>query len=88
MRLGGRASFTIKIDTKGAGTAAGMRSDVIRNVIALGVFGLWLVAGAASVITEQYKTLEIVTPVMMIVTGFLFGYQIQVNKTANKKEGE
>jgi hypothetical protein len=24
----------------------------------------------------------------MIATGFLFGYQIQVNKTANKKEGE
>jgi len=38
----------------------------------------------SSVITQQYKTLEVVTPVMMVVTGFLFGYQIQVNRSANK----
>jgi len=69
----------------GTGTlAAAVRSDSLRTIIALAVAFCWVVAVMSSVITQQYKTLEVVTPVMMVVTGFLFGYQIQVNRSANK----
>jgi ATP/ADP translocase len=50
------------------------------------VVGVWSISGVASVVTHQLQTLEVVTPVMMLVTGFLFGYQVKINKT--KKEDD
>lgn len=61
-----------------------MKSESLRSIIAIAVALCWVVAVLASVVTQEYKTLEIVTPVMMIVTGFLFGYQIQVNRTSQR----
>lgn len=58
-----------------------MRSEVLRSIIALCVLFMWMIAGIASVIQRNYVTLEVTTPIMAIVTGYLFGYQIKVNKT-------
>lgn len=62
-----------------------MGNDALRTIIALAVAGCWVVAVLASIATGQYKGLEIVTPVMMLVTGFLFGYQVQVRKASQKE---
>jgi hypothetical protein len=61
-----------------------MRSDTLRTIVALMVAFGWMAALLASLYTGQYKGLEVVTPVMMIVTGFLFGYQIQVQRTRQR----
>jgi ATP/ADP translocase len=58
-----------------------MKGETLRTLIALVVVAVWAAAAVDSVITYQFKALEVVTPVMMIVTGFLFGYQIQVNRS-------
>lgn len=63
-----------------------MSNDSLRTFIALVVTCAWAFALGASVYTGQYKGIEVVTPVMMIVAGFLFGYQIQVRRTAAKEE--
>lgn len=64
-----------------------MRNDTLRTIIALAVALMWVVAGVASVIQRDYRTLEITTPIMGIVTGFLFGYQLTINKTQRKENG-
>lgn len=64
--------------------AAAMKNDFLRTGIAALVAICWASAVIDSVVTTQYKTLEVVTPVMMIVTGFLFGYQITVNRSAGR----
>lgn len=63
-----------------------MGSDNLRSIIAIAVAGVWAVTSIAAVITQQYQALEVVTPVMMIVTGFLFGFQVQIRKTRQQKE--
>lgn len=64
-----------------------MASDSLRTVIALAVAFCWTVTVLTSLFTSQYKALEVVTPVMMIVTGFLFGYQIQINRARRNGGG-
>lgn len=63
-----------------------MNADHLQTIIAIMVAVVWAAAGLASVITQEYKTLEVVTPVMMIVTGFLFGYQVQVKRSRQREE--
>lgn len=70
------------------GHVAGMRNDSLRTILAIVITVVWAVAAIASVLQQQFKTLEVVTPVMMIVTGFLFGYQISVKRNTQKKEGQ
>lgn len=64
---------------------APMKGETLRTLIALVVVAVWAAAGIDAVITYQFKSLEIITPVMMIVTGFLFGYQIQVNRSGTPR---
>lgn len=63
-----------------------MSGERLQYFVAVMVAVVWAAAGLASVITQQYKTLEIVTPVMMIVTGFLFGFQVQVKRARQREE--
>lgn len=45
----------------------------VRNLIAIAVVSVWTITALASIITTNYTALGAVTPVMMIVAGFLFG---------------
>jgi ATP/ADP translocase len=45
----------------------------MRTFIAGSVVCVWIITALASVITKDYTSLGAVTPVMMIVAGFLFG---------------
>jgi ATP/ADP translocase len=45
----------------------------MRNIIAGAVVSVWTITALASIVTNNYTSLGAVTPVMMIVSGFLFG---------------
>lgn len=49
--------------------------ETLTTILALLVAVVWSVVAIASVITAQYNSLAIITPVMLIVAGFLFGYK-------------
>lgn len=57
----------------------------MRNIIAGAVVGVWSITALASVLTRDYTSLGAVTPVMMIVSGFLFGSR-NSNGSSSKKE--
>lgn len=42
---------------------------------AVGVGSVWAIVTLVSLVTENYTTLTAITPVMLIVAGFLFGYR-------------
>ena len=42
-------------------------------IIALAVTSAWLIVALATIVTKEYTALTIMTPVMLIVAGFLFG---------------
>jgi hypothetical protein len=42
---------------------------------AIGVGSVWVVVTVISLLTENYTALTAITPVMILVTGFLFGYR-------------
>lgn len=65
-----------------------MGNEALRNFIAALVAIIWAVTAVASVVTQQYQPLEVVTPVMMLVTGFLFGFQITRTKANRRKEDQ
>lgn len=61
----------------------------MRTFIAGAVVSVWMITALASVITKDYTSLGAVTPVMMIVAGFLFGSRPNGNSqrsTKNKEE--
>jgi hypothetical protein len=45
----------------------------MRSFIAAAVVSVWSITSLASIVTGNYTSLGAVTPVMMIVAGFLFG---------------
>jgi hypothetical protein len=45
----------------------------MRNFIAGAVVAVWIITALASILTSNFTSLGAVTPVMMIVAGFLFG---------------
>lgn len=45
----------------------------IRDLIAIAVVSVWTITALTSVLTKNFTSLGAVTPVMMIVAGFLFG---------------
>lgn len=57
----------------------------IRNLIAGAVVSVWTITALASVITNNYTSLGAVTPVMMIVAGFLFGTRSNGNGSPSSK---
>lgn len=58
----------------------------MRTFIAGAVVCVWTITALASVITNNYTSLGAVTPVMMIVAGFLFG--TKTNGNGKSKRGE
>lgn len=42
--------------------------------LAFGISGIWAVVTIASMLAKDYTALEVITPVMLIVAGFAFGY--------------
>jgi glucose uptake protein GlcU len=54
------------------GTVAG---EKLRTGIALLVASVWAIVAISTLVTSNYTALGAVTPVMMIVVGFLFGYK-------------
>jgi hypothetical protein len=44
-------------------------------IIALVVAGVWAIVSLVSLLLKDYTGLTIVTPVMVIVAGFLFGFK-------------
>lgn len=49
-----------------------MTVESLRNRIAAWVAGIWGLVALASIYTRDYTELGIVTPVMMLIGGFLF----------------
>jgi ATP/ADP translocase len=60
----------------------------MRNIIAGAVVGVWSITALASIITSDYTSLGAVTPVMMIVSGFLFGSRSSNGKSNGKSKEE
>lgn len=50
-----------------------MSRESLMNSLALLVAGVWAIVALASLIISDYTALATVTPVMLVVTGFLFG---------------
>ena len=57
--------------------------DLVSTVIALMISAVWSIVAVASLIIREYTALTIVTPVMLVVAGFLFGLKV----TRNDKNG-
>ena len=49
-----------------------MKRDTVVIVLAFIISGVWAVSAIGSLVTKEYTSLSIITPVMLIVTGFLF----------------
>ena len=52
-----------------------MNRDELVYIIALIVAGVWAIVSLVSLLLKDYTGLTIVTPVMVIVAGFLFGFK-------------
>lgn len=52
-----------------------MNKETLTTILALIIASVWSIVAIASVITQEYNSLAIITPVMLIVAGFLFGYK-------------
>jgi hypothetical protein len=50
-----------------------MTRDQLTSYLALLIAGVWAIVALASMIIKDYTALAAITPVMLIVTGFLFG---------------
>ena len=61
-----------------------MGREQLTTVMALIVSGVWAIVAIASLLIKEYTALTVVTPVMLIVAGFLFG--VKVTKNGNGKE--
>lgn len=57
-----------------------MGSEGLRTGIAIAVALVWVVLALSTIITQNYTALGAVTPVMMIVVGFLFGSKKEVDR--------
>jgi hypothetical protein len=55
-----------------------VRGIDFRAFIALIVVFVWAILAISTLLTQNYTALGAVTPVMMIVVGFLFGYRREV----------
>lgn len=60
-----------------------MVSERLRNGIAALVAGVWGLAALAGILTHDYTGLGIVTPVMMLIGGFLYGAKHETKKIEN-----
>lgn len=52
-----------------------MSNDKVRTYIAFWVTGVWGITVVAAIFIKDYTVLKIITPVVLIVMGFLFGFK-------------
>ena len=55
------------------------RRDLLSTVLALTISFVWATVAIASLFIHEYTALTIVTPVMLVVSGFLFGLKVTKN---------
>jgi ATP/ADP translocase len=61
-----------------------MSRESLTNSLALIVAGVWAIVAITSLIISDYTALATVTPVMLVVTGFLFGAKGTTDKDKTK----
>lgn len=52
-----------------------MARERLVTIFAIGVGAVWAIVTLVSLYTKEYTPLTAITPVMLIVAGFLFGYR-------------
>ncbi len=60
-----------------------MTRDDLTTILALLVGAVWAIVAVASLLTKEYAALTAVTPVMLVVAGFLFGVKGHYGKNGN-----
>lgn len=61
-------------------------TDNLRGWIAVMVATIWFLAAIVAFFTANFEELGIITPVMMIVVGFVFGYRSGANNIPPHEE--
>jgi hypothetical protein len=64
-----------------------MGREQLTTVLALIISFVWSVVAIASLVIKEYTALTVVTPVMLIVAGFLFGVSVTKNGNGGSKNG-
>lgn len=52
-----------------------MSRETLTTILAIVVALVWAITALFSIVIKDYTGLTIVTPVMLLVAGFLFGYK-------------
>lgn len=60
-----------------------VKRDQLVYILALIVAGVWAIVSLVSLLIGDYTGLTIVTPVMVIVAGFVFGFKRNGNANGN-----
>lgn len=63
-----------------------MSREQLTTVLALLVAGVWAVTVISAIVLGDYAVLTAITPVMLIVTGFLFGVSGKKSNGNSKKD--
>jgi hypothetical protein len=58
--------------------------DPLTTALALIISVVWATIALASIVIREYAALTIVTPVMLVVAGFLFGLKVTRNGNGEK----
>ena len=53
--------------------------DTLTTSLALLISVVWAIIALASIFTREYAALTVVTPVMLVASGFLFGIKVSKN---------
>jgi hypothetical protein len=68
------------------GARLALVSPRFRTYLSWIVVTIWSAASVVAFFTQNFAELGIVTPVMMIVVGFVFGYKAPTFESGDKKE--
>jgi hypothetical protein len=60
--------------------------DQLTTVLAIVVATVWAVAALTATLTGETPVLAAITPVMLVVAGFLFGYRSSTKEPKDPKE--
>lgn len=63
-----------------------MTNEFLRNLIAALVVLVWATLALSTLFTQNFTALGAVTPVMMIVVGFLFGFRREDKTIKEEKQ--
>lgn len=64
-----------------------MRQDKLTTIIALVVVVMWAIAIGAGIATSNFSALAAISPVMLIICGFLFGRRTSGNGNGHGNGG-